>query len=1313
MKMRFKLIALLLALVMVLPMVVACAEPVVENTPAEDKVPGAGALTEAPDVVEKTDVVKALLKELLMQSQDVSAEKVEIKGKYKGSVTSSLLTPNPETIYSTDEWVDFDTSILNALVGVDLEAPANEIIKNLILGGAYEDGDEFVAGLINSLDFSKLEDVYGSFESYMAASSASAICYAILSAHFGVESFEELPIEIQMQLIEVSDSVTDLALKIADGTVKFEDVLSFIDPDGSISEAIELYRDAWDGQGNENIEVYFNALKYYIESLYNVFANTLGYELYAGEYICDMLLEYLGSEDGPFAKGDVVGIIIAIYGSAVMNDFIDAVIGVTTANTDEFYYDMVTGQYYKYDYEIGEVVAYAIPEGFELVIKDVVGFTLGSDLALPVYSTYEEACQAREENEIDANVCQYFFAEICAEGIGGSLGLAEIAADLCFEELTSVIDAGEYTDGNIAALVISIVANMMSRAPAESYAQYLNTSVAYMISVLIFDNGVLYGYDDVLLEIVELLKYEDAEETAKLLGELIAVSFDDDNSFVDAIKDVLAAFIGDDNYLDSFFDGIPVTSDLAEVIVAMLDGTYDGTIKFGLAAAMYTALVYAYYTDEIYTEAVQEIETAISEGYIQIETEEDYLNYINEYKQYIMQDIFYDAARIFDEYAYYVTPEGEEPVFEYTMDDVMALAHIAVTYPDDDPSVWLDICGNATNYLKSSMIVDRMHQLHILRAMTYVDPEDFEYYEDYEFAVKELVDRYDEIVRLSVLEFIGAGFMDGILQAKFFVAGVQISYLVLEGDYEELADVGSSLGATLYEEFINAVELGITDAENAQATETITKADVVADTVYEEAYVIGYNAYVEGVDVEEIFAEITLEQVYEYIILPAIFERDDNYFLEELIHVFYLERNIPFSETEVRADAILIRNVYNDAVQDGMTAAQSLICVAFYVYDRAPDVSEGSVADIFVRNMRAIADTISSDDFDFSKDAMYAVMLKQFYGDNAYVDAVIELIGKPGVESVRANLKLLANLIFDGSDADIFVDMIIAAVTGNKAELIDILEELSGVEDYALGSTVLALVAHYLGGFADLDEDIMTVIEAYQIYGITTEAIEELFGEVLFYDFGEVIQVISDALNSGEIDPVHLALDIMVAEGVFEGVAIPEKDYEYYYEELIALLGAFNVFMRQGLNFYDAKNCANVTLLVITDIENIEDYALRLLTVEEKLFEVGSPMWIVYALLSTKAHLEYEDASIVEWDRVLDYIEILVPEMTIQNYAALAALLRDAAETIVTDIVTEIELVTHNELETVYEYTIVGTVSADDIFECELNIVFEMCVSNI
>ena len=63
---------------------------------------------------------------------------------------------------------------------------------------------------------------------------------------------------------------------------------------------------------------------------------------------------------------------------------------------------------------------------------------------------------------------------------------------------------------------------------------------------------------------------------------------------------------------------------------------------------------------------------------------------------------------------------------------------------------------------------------------------------------------------------------------------------------------------------------------------------------------------------------------------------------------------------------------------------------------------------------------------------------------------------------------------------------------------------------------------------------------------------------------------------------------------------------------------------------------------------------------------------------------------------------ILVPEMTVQNYAALAALLRDAAETIVTDVKTEITLVTHNELETVYTYTIVGTVSAEDIFECEL-----------
>jgi hypothetical protein len=1298
-------------------MVVACTEPVVENTPAEDKIPGAGVLTEAPDVVEKTDVAKQLLAELLQQSQNVGAEKVEIKGKYKGSITSSFLTPEPENIYEAEDWVEFDMTFLNALLGADASAPLTEVFKNLILGGAYEDGDEFIAGLANSLDFSKIEEEYGSLDNFMTASSASAICFAIVSALAESDKISELPLELQEYIFTLSENATDFALKLANGTANFETLFDFIVPESDFGDAIDAIRAGWDGEGNENIEVYFEAFKEYIPSIYYSFALYTNFMPtdYDSELAINALTEYLGSENGPFAKGDFAGVLLAFYGAAV-TDVFNITIQELFFYERTLYYDMVTEKWYDYYCEELE-----LPEGFDVHVNSVDAFVLDVDEYIGVhFYSYEDACAFRDELGLNCAILQYCSGYITKDGLAFEEYAAEIYGIL-YEKICDVIDSGDYDCDTKLALVLSVISYVIANAPAENMVGRINAMLALQLMVSIYGNGVIDGLEDACVEIVNLIEADvlydsDVEVIVEQLLDEIMVKVDEDDGTVDILIKAVVDILMDGalGYDSIIFDGINVTDGLAELIYQIYNGEFHGTVSPGLAVAMLTAYIYFANIDFVNDQFSAYINELMENGEYDSEL---YDEYRREYTKGVMYDIFTVTADEIYEYAY----EDYEDLRELSVLEVLgfiykynALAGV------EDPDYYFEITNefenyeSAATYLVANVFCDIMRPLHEAKATRYaIDLETGEFSES---MYEQKIYMYEQIVKLTVVSFLDNEYMGDTIPV-IIIPVFHIMYILDAYETSDMSFIINDIASKALEVFMDDYILGLQDAMITSATEHITEADVEIEGINKTVYVLGYNAAVDG-NTNSPLGTITLTEAYEYIYIPYIFSEPDGLDGEEnpladLIMVFYANRGIEIDYYDAKSYAHAIINVYNDAVNDGMTAAETLEIVAYYVYNHSTDLEEGSIAYNFIVNVFAIIDVITDDEFEYSDKALYEVMLKQFYGDNEYVNAVIELLGKPGKESVRENLKLLVSLIIDDGKGDIFVDIAIAMFTGDKDELVALLEEVSGVEDYALGTTVLSLVAHYLGGFGDLDEDIATVIEAFQIYGIATEMIEELFGEELYPDFTKVMQAITDALNAETIDPVHLALDIMVAEGVFDGIAIPDKSYEYYYEELIALLGAFNIFMREGLNFYDAKNCANVTLLVLTDMENIEDYALRLLTVEEKLFNVGSQLWVVYAGLSTMAHLEYEDESIVDWERVLDYIEILVPEMTVQNYAALAALLRDAAETIVTDVKTEITLVTHNELETVYYYTIVGTVSAEDIFECELNIVLEMTVSNV
>lgn len=1334
--MRFKLIALLLAILMVLPMVAACSEPTVENTPAEDKVPGAGELTETPDAVEKADVVAALLKELLAKSQGVSSEKVEIKGKYKGSITSSFLTPKPENIYSSDEWVEFDVNFLNAFFGGDVSAPTTEVLKNLILGGAYADGDEFVAGLANSLDFSKIEAEYGSLDNFITASSASTVCLAIVSAIAGSEGFADLSPELQEYVLTLSKNATDFALKLANGTADFETFFDFILPDSEYGYAVDVIRSTWDGEGNENLEVYFEAFKEYIPMLFRVIAMPDEFIAVENLYIVndiaiEALTEYLGSENGPFAKGDFAGVLTAFYAAAASTYPLWGIDSLLF-NATTYFYDMVNDCWYDY-----YMVPVTVPDGYEFVVENVSCFFLDVDdteYRWQGYSTYEEACEARDALGFDCAIMQECSVYIVAEGSDRATAL-ESAFDDIFGTVTGIIDEGEYDNDTKLALVLGALTyvisdyymNDMYVEDNMTLAGYANHMFAFRLMMSVFGEAVADGMDDAIDKIYADNKIEALVEnfgfpTVEALYKVVFGDIDSDSSTVDVFVKSIIYILNENNVIfDNYiFIGLGVSADLAEFIEKIYNGDFNGEYNVGVSAIIVTAATWFACKDAVDAVVDELANRGYEDGYI---SEDEIDEYKKAIKTFVMTDLY---ETVFNRISNYVENVGSKPELDpdapkATLNVLEVLGFIYASIADakaesdsendaNDPNENLNMIegiGAADTYFFAMIACDILEPLHRAKAEMYVDADAV----DYEEAISSKIKEYEDVVIYTVVSLFGKTEMLGV---NIFLPAIHIYYILDAYEYEPLMSLCMQYGVDALDLFEDEYMLGGDDAAALGATEYITVADVGDDVFNKKAYVLGYNAYVDGTEIDKL-RSMSLAEVYEYVYLPFIFEAetDDGTVLGELIFGFYYTRNMAIEPEDAEAYALAIRNVYTDAVNNGMTAAETINIVAYYVYNHAANTEEGSVADTFIKNMVAIAEIVSDEEFEFSKKAMYAVMLKQFYGENEYVDAVIELLGKPGEESVRANLKLLVSLLIDDSKGDIFVDIAIAAFTGDKAELLALLEELSGVEDYQLGATTLALIAHYLGQFGSIDEDIATIIEAYQIFGFTTEMLEELFGEVLYPDFSEVIEVISNALKADKIDPVHLALDIMVAEGVFDGVSIPDKSYEYYYEELIALIGAFNVFMRQGLNFYDAKNCANVTLLVLSDLENIEDYALRLLTVEEKLFEAGSSMWIIYALLSTKAHLDYEDASIVDWERVLDYIEILVPEMTIQNYPALANLLRDAAETIVTDIKTDIALDYHSELETAYTYTIVGTVSAEGIFTCELNIVLEMLVSNV
>lgn len=103
MKFKTRLISLLLVLVMLLPMVVACGDPSVENTPKQDKEPVAGELEALPESIEKTDAKELLLE--FLKGAELDANMATVTVKFKGDINVSFL--DPSVSYSTSDLVDY------------------------------------------------------------------------------------------------------------------------------------------------------------------------------------------------------------------------------------------------------------------------------------------------------------------------------------------------------------------------------------------------------------------------------------------------------------------------------------------------------------------------------------------------------------------------------------------------------------------------------------------------------------------------------------------------------------------------------------------------------------------------------------------------------------------------------------------------------------------------------------------------------------------------------------------------------------------------------------------------------------------------------------------------------------------------------------------------------------------------------------------------------------------------------------------------------------------------------------------------------
>lgn len=1299
MKARVRLIALLMVLVMMLPLVVACNDPVVENNPAQDKAPVKGELATLPKVVEKLDLKEVLLEKL--KEQGINTGSAKIKAKFKGTMSVPLL--GPDASYNTKDipgaeagWVECEAEdigyLLASMTGSDLTALVKEVLAEMALGGEYDDLESIFSALEEGLDFSSFGAEYGSVEKYLAIT----LCVQALKGVSGADNDSVLALESHLRrlvsgnasLEDVVDAIVENQMLIsANSDYEFAMMYAL----EGFAYGIDAYKQAWDGEGNYNLKVYYNALVPVIEPMYyafagsNAFADVEGSGIYPfAEIAIDALLKYLGDDNGPIANGDLAGAILSFYAAGLAEKYAINVAMEMSYPSYTRYFNLADNKWY-FSVADGSV---ALPddETADYVVVYNGGYTF--DGAVGNYSTYDDAVMARDaeaegkviyiecyvtdgDYEIDfAEYYDEFFALFTAtsERIAAQ---EEASADVI--TLAAVYALTYYPKEYYTPSLIVRYGNVLAEAFAETYMMsVIGGFVAKEETQAAFEN------------IADIINIPEAEVDAfvERWVKVVEPTGDEPVVFESVLFDVIYMILDDEVVaerlcyeLGIIFDDpqnpYPLPQTFAGDLVSVIE-----MIEMGMPINELPDTV-AFVVYGKFCESFSEEITAL---------------YGN-----MPEPLAYSlGVAIMSEYVYGMSLQSV--TVEQLGSFMLAMIMDISAFSTDNVNMLFDM-KDASKFVEYMTLTLAISEISMSRAEAYAEKYSADAYDRYSLYVGSVMSIVDEIYLAgdSFAPNDGEDFVEMVknLYMYLFDTDLPIGY---DGEWLPISHPHKELFGEMVD---TAVQL---------------YADSQSKTVSELA-------------LGEVFGVVVM-----FLCEPEVYNltvgTDDVKFSPFEYLIYMADVGMPVSD--IKIIGALVSDIVPDAFEgfggilscDAEEISELFTVVGNILKEKSAPDSPVWCAGV---NLLAICDDIADLTEELDANTLCSMLLEQFYGsENQYAQAIIAALGANGADPddfMTANLKLILGLISDSeNDFTGIADVIMALKNQDEEALIAALEAL---DTEASASILAVLVATVDSGTA-----IGQLIEAYMLYLFTGEALD-MDEIVLGFDDVKVvfIQYVEKIKAEQQISWEQLIVDYLVASAFYPDEVLEDAEEsddatEYLLTYFVAVKAFYEAMYEIDDDSFDNACAYAATLLsVVNDPENITDDAAGLLGIamfykEQYAFEVnnfgeGIPstkaLWYAFEIIQASAHLKGEGNP--NWTSVLSFIPVFakdifrIENLDIQNYPALAKLLRDSSEAVVCNVSSDV-VPYDNALETVYFFTLDISIVCEGVFvgNCSIEI---------
>lgn len=1285
MRLKFRLLALMLVFVLLMPMIVACSDPAVENTPAADKTPVAGELAELPEETAKVDPKDVLIETL--RNAEIDANKATITAKFKGDITVSFL--DPDTTYSTSDIVDYvddegyitiPTNMIESMlmgdsvIAKDFVAIYKQMLVDTFTQGDFADLESMLEGLVESFDIESFVAKYTAPE-YVSAYAAIAAIGSVLIANEYIVHMEAGEIETfeycATDIAEAVENLFELAISNLEGesdlaeilyTLYDEDLLGYlyrgsecgINNDwsdtfsyldsilGQLAYGMYDYADVAAGVDSYALEVYYPAFADVSYDILNLLTGKYTYANYVFvdmEYVVDALNEYLGSEDGPFANFDLANVMVA-YGCAAL-----AII-----YSNEMIYD------YAINYTEYEVAYFNLGTETWWMNTEDGAVQIATDDVYIIGDVYDEYKYAVNDGGYISGGYSYYSASVYAgadyvyKAYRVSIGAEHVALE----------DTAAAAFNEMFGLFVSGIGGEMDETDSVMAVAAITAYVISYVGVGNEAEGVIpqsFG-EKMILSLLNGTVIEGAEEAIANVAALIGIKDEDDTDDNDPVQDFIDEWINVVEMVEGDFNAEQTV--LALVFEALADlyeeiDEYYAANAFSENLALFIAAKYLGY-DFIYegedlTDGIPAIVAAVMlEEFARRDG-----NYVERGEIIVFLNEYYEGDM--------------EQIVNY--EDILAMALLIKT-GSIGALVSFEYPFDAIEYACMNMAFQRYAYNKF--CAPYVDDADYDmYYEQYEQAYRTL----------------------SMLATEIYIKDAEIP-------------AATAVSAALW--------VFVSDNITPENSEFF---QILAEIANEAIVNDGFDPN-----------EYPIENVIGAYIVPALFvDLGDG---TRLIDVICAEFVAAPDGAVAMGD--IIEAVYLDSL-NGFEAVNGFDAEFYATLLTNVSIAldaNGYPTDAIDNILAALALV----DGDLDLEVFLNVALPELCGDEAYA-ALTDVIIALSADIV--DVETAVEAIDDAIDALAEIDDIIAVgylravkglllaseeINGAASELDPELteDEINAIMQQAL-IDALASQAPTSEGIANYVA-LMYFVNTYGInlipYAPSVLYMTEDEFCVMFDsdEFADVIAVRAWALKyvelckaEADIDAIELAVEYLLAAGYYDEEEIPAESDPDFYEKLAVIYTANEIFCFDGY--------ADVVVDIVFNPENIYLHGDALLELAESIIPETQALFVVksaFYLLSTVAYLGVEDASTVDWDAALAYIPeyyamFTGEELEIANNEALADMLRATFAEKVNTAITTTVVPYQTPTETLYVVTIVGDLDHSAI-NGSFEIVIEIRIAN-